>query len=195
MTQSGGTSQQSGGTNQQTRNRTVRPGDLLRVLIKVVDKNEWPSETVSAGSTSGGQQSQTPGSNSVTVRPAQARTVYARVTQRFCNAFNITPVDETYNPKYDPEHNRWAIPSAGGAAGKSFKFWKLENNKKKAYAAVMGSIPVYIAIKFARKLTGCIAVTSPYGRTYSFINRSNTSGSGTSGSGSGTSGSGSGSGN
>ncbi len=170
------------GSNSQTRQ------GMQRVLIQVAWASEWPQSQQQQQS---GQQG---GSSSSSSSRRYARDYYARVTQRFCEAFDITPISESYTPVRNPNTGRYSIPTGGGAGAKSYKFWKRgANNERKAYSAVMASLPVYMVLKFAARLSDCIGITTPSGKTYAILRSSSGTGSGSSGTGSGSSGTGSGS--
>lgn len=123
-------------------------GQLKRVLIKVASRDDWPTP----------------------MNEDRRRDYYALVTKRFVEAFDIQPETISLEPIQD--EGRWRIPARGGKSAASFKFWKEESGQRKAYSAVMASLPVYMVIKFARRLNGCVGVTTPAGQSYFFMTAS-----------------------
>lgn len=98
------------------------------------------------------------------------RDVFVLVTQNFVTAFGLTAVQPTFQPEEigPPGKKKWKLPGSPGKYSQSYRFWKVVNNERKAFAAPMGSLPVFMVIAFAKTLQGCVGVTTPAGRSYFF---------------------------
>lgn len=98
------------------------------------------------------------------------------VTTNFAEAFALTTQAQSLEPIQ--KNNKWRIPGLPGFKSKSCRFWKLVGGERKAYSAPVGGAPMYAVIKAAKKLAGCIGVTSPAGVSYWFTSSAGGSQSG-----------------
>lgn len=160
-------------------------GESKRVLVKLIYNEDWPSDY------------------------PKKREVYAYVTRRFQQAFNLTEIKNLEPVKKiltsstssgssggsssgssggsgstSTQRTRYVIVSHGSKFAKSFKFWKQDaTGNRKAYQAPCGSAPLFAVLKASRFLPNCVGVTTPQGVSYFFAQpgtaRQQSSGSGT----------------
>lgn len=97
------------------------------------------------------------------------------VTQDFATAFSLTAEAQTLDPIQ--KGGKWRVPGLAGYKSRSYRFWKLVQGEKKAFSAPCGA-PLYAVLKAARRLNGCIGVTSPLGVSYWFTTSGSSSGTG-----------------